>query len=97
MTLSLEDRKAWLARWRDGRTHFHLDQVHPTLMRYIDQTPLGKRILVPLCGKSLDLGWLNAQGYEVVGVELSEQAVSELFEQLEVEPIRMQDSPFEIW
>ncbi len=66
-------------------------------MRYIDQTPLGGRILVPLCGKSLDLGWLNDQGYEVVGVELSEQAVSELFEQLEVEPIRTQDGPFEIW
>ena len=66
-------------------------------MRYIDQTPLGGRILVPLCGKSLDLGWLNDQGYEVVGVELSEHAVSDLFEQLEVEPIRTQDGPFEIW
>ena len=97
MTLSSEDREAWLARWREGRTHFHLDQVHPTLMRYIDQTPLGGRILVPLCGKSLDLGWLTDQGYEVVGVELSEQAVSELFEQLEVEPIRTRDGPFEIW
>ena len=97
MTLSSEDREAWLARWREGRTHFHLDQVHPALMRYISQLPSGARILVPLCGKSLDLGWLKGQGYNVVGVELAEQAVSELFEQLEVEPTRTPDGPFEIW
>ena len=97
MTLSSEDREAWLARWREGRTRFHLDQVHPALMRYISQLPSGARILVPLCGKSLDLGWLKDQGYNVVGVELAEQAVSELFEQLEVEPTRTPDGPFEIW
>ena len=66
-------------------------------MRYIDQTPLGGRILVPLCGKSLDLGWLKDQGYNVVGVELAEQAVSELFEQLKVKPARTPEGPFEIW
>jgi thiopurine S-methyltransferase len=97
MTLSSEDREAWLARWREGRTRFHLDQVHPALMRYISQLPSGGRILVPLCGKSLDLGWLKNQGYDVVGVELAEQAVSELFEPLEVEPTRTPDGPFEIW
>ena len=97
MTLSSEDREAWLACWREGRTRFHLDQVHPALMRYISQVPSGARILVPLCGKSLDLGWLKDQGYIVVGVELAEQAVSELFEHLEVEPTRTPDGPFEIW
>ncbi len=96
MTLSSEDREAWLSRWREGRTRFHLDQVHPTLMRYIGQVPSGVRILVPLCGKSLDLGWLKDQGYNVVGVELAEQAVSELFEQLKVKPARTPEGPFEI-
>ena len=97
MTLSSEDREAWLSRWREGRTRFPLAQVPPSLMRYIDQVPSGARILVPLCGKSLDLGWLKEQGYNVVGVELAEQAVSELFEQLKVEPIRTPDGSFEIW
>ena len=82
MTLSSEEREAWLTRWREGRTHFHLNQVHPALMRYISQVQSGARILVPACGKSLELGWLKGQGYNVVGVELAEQAVSELFEQL---------------
>ncbi len=97
MTLSLEDREAWLARWREGRTRFHLDQVHPALMRYIGQLMSSGRILVPLCGKSLDLGWLKDHGCHVVGVELAEQAVSELFEQLELEPTRTPAGAFEIW
>lgn len=36
-------------------------------------------MLVPLCGKSLDLVWLESQGYPVMGVELSEQAVEAFF------------------
>ena len=38
-------------------------------------------ILVTLCGKSLDLLWLCEQGHDVVGVELSEIAVKQLFEE----------------
>jgi thiopurine S-methyltransferase len=35
-------------------------------------------VLVPLCGKSLDLAWLAGQGYRVLGVELS-RAVEDFF------------------
>ncbi len=35
----------------------------------------GRRVLVPLCGKTPDLLWLAEQGNEIVGVELSEIAV----------------------
>ena len=38
-------------------------------------------ILVTLCGKSLDLPWLCTQGHTVVGVELSEIAATQLFEE----------------
>jgi thiopurine S-methyltransferase len=37
-----------------------------------------KRILVPLCGKSVDLDWLVGQGHTVVGVEFVPEAVSQL-------------------
>ena len=37
---------------------------------------------MPLCGKSVDLGWLDEQGHEVVGVELAEKAVEDLFKEL---------------
>lgn len=40
---------------------------------------------MPLCGKSLDLGWLLSRGYAVAGAELSELAVTQLFAELGVE------------
>ena len=81
MTLSPKDRNGWVTRWREGRIQFHVDKVNPILDRYVDRLlPEGSgRVLVPLCGKSLDLGWLVERGHEVVGVELVEKAVEDLF------------------
>ncbi|CCK76869.1 Putative thiopurine S-methyltransferase family protein [Oleispira antarctica RB-8] len=44
------------------------------------------KIFVPLCGKTLDIGYLLAQGYSVVAIELSEIAVQEVFASLELQP-----------
>lgn len=78
----------WHQRWDRGEIGFHADQVNPALVQHLGKLNLepGGRIFVPLCGKSLDIGWLLAQDYNVVGVELSPIAVSELFESLGVEP-----------
>jgi thiopurine S-methyltransferase len=40
-------------------------------------------VLVPLCGKSVDLGWLAGQGNSVVGVEISEIAIKAFFAEQE--------------
>ncbi len=48
--------------------------------------PPGRRVFVPLCGKSLDLGWFLSQGYTVAGAELSELAVTQLFAELRIAP-----------
>jgi thiopurine S-methyltransferase len=69
----------WLQRWQQERLGFHLTKVNPLLMRYgprILRKP--GRVLVPLCGKSLDLLWLAQQGHEVLGVELAGEAVPAL-------------------
>ena len=50
------------------------------------QLPAGSRVLVPLCGKSLDLLWLRDQGYRVVGVELSRLAVKAFFQEAGLVP-----------
>ena len=73
----------WHARWANNQIGFHLDEINPYLMRHLSRLRLqaGERILVPLCGKTLDLAWLAAQGLEVLGVELSEKAVSDFFEE----------------
>ena len=84
MKLSPKDRDGWLTRWQEGRIQFHVDKVNPILDRYVDRLlPEGfGRVLVPLCGKSVDLGWLVDRGHEVVGVELAEKAVEDLFREL---------------
>lgn len=69
--------EAWLERWQTGQTGWHEPGGNRNLQRY--WTLKGRRVLVPLCGKTPDLLWLEAQGNEVVGVELSEIAVAAFF------------------
>lgn len=71
----------WQARWAQDQIGFHQDRVNPYLVRHWPglQLPPGTRVLVPLCGKSLDLAWLAGQGYQVLGVELAEKAVQDFF------------------
>jgi len=78
----------WQTRWARNEIGFHLNEVNPYLQRHWPALalPEGSRVLVPLCGKSLDLGWLIAQGHAVVGVELSQQAVEDFFREQQVQP-----------
>jgi thiopurine S-methyltransferase len=41
---------------------------------------------VPLCGKTLDIGWLLSHGYRVAGAELSQLAIEQLFMDLGLQP-----------
>jgi thiopurine S-methyltransferase len=78
----------WLERWRDGRTFFHQPKVMPSLQKYWPtlEMPAGSRVLVPLCGKSLDMFWLAEQGMRVLGVELSQIAVEQFFAENALHP-----------
>ena len=58
----------WLERWKIGRTGWHEPAGNRNLRTH--WTWSGRRVLVPLCGKTHDLLWIEAQGNEVVGVEL---------------------------
>lgn len=73
------ERDFWLERWASGQIGFHREEVNPLLLRHHAVLGSGSRVLVPLCGKSLDLAWLAAQGHEVVGIELSALAVEAFF------------------
>ncbi|AON56175.1 thiopurine S-methyltransferase [Herbaspirillum seropedicae] len=79
----------WLERWRDGRTHFHQSRVTPLLQKYWLSLalPAGSTVLVPLCGKSLDMLWLAEQGHRVLGVELSELAITQFFSEHQLVPL----------
>jgi thiopurine S-methyltransferase len=71
----------WHQRWEQNQIGFHSQVVNRYLQRYWStiKLPLGSRVLVPLCGKTQDMLWLLAQGYQVVGVELSPLAVEQFF------------------
>jgi thiopurine S-methyltransferase len=84
----------WLARWRDGRIAFHEGRPNAFLDRYLARLAGARRVLVPLCGRSEDLAFLAAHGYEVVGVELSEPAVRAFFELHALVPEVVARGPF---
>ncbi|MEN5305410.1 MULTISPECIES: thiopurine S-methyltransferase [unclassified Pseudomonas] len=89
----------WQQRWADNQIGFHQAQVNPYLQQYWPQLQLapGSRVLVPLCGKSLDLAWLAGQGHRVLGVELSRQAVQAFFHEHGLVPQVTQQGAFEVW
>ncbi|WP_201510221.1 thiopurine S-methyltransferase [Psychrobacter alimentarius] len=78
----------WQKRWQEKRIGFNQSKVNPLLIKYWSELNLtaGSRIFVPLCGKSIDMVWLAAQGYDVVGVELVESAVQAFFNEQNIEP-----------
>ncbi len=82
------DRDFWLRRWQKNEIGFHEGAPNTLLTKHFARLGLveGNRVFVPLCGKSNDMNWLRAQGYEVVGIELSRMAVEQFFEELGVTP-----------
>lgn len=78
----------WQKRWQEKRIGFNQSEVNPLLIKHWPKLnlPAGNRIFVPLCGKSIDMVWLLAQGYDVIGVELVESAVQEFFAEQNIEP-----------
>ncbi|OUR67893.1 hypothetical protein A9Q73_04620 [Bermanella sp. 47_1433_sub80_T6] len=86
------ETKFWEERWHKNEIGFHLPQVHSWLKsQWASLLEQGKvspqrRVFVPLCGKTLDIGYFLELGHRVVACELSEKAVQQLFAQLDLEP-----------
>jgi len=78
----------WHQKWKRNEIAFHESDVNPLLVKHFNALRLakGSRIFLPLCGKTLDISWLLANGYRVAGAELSKIAIEQLFAQLGVEP-----------
>lgn len=93
------DRAFWLERWKKGQIGFHQQDVNPALpAHWADlRVPQGATVFVPLCGKSLDMLWLRAQGHAILGVELSPIAVREFFAEHGLEARVSTQDKFERW
>lgn len=94
-----DDRlERWQKRWSTGKTRWHKTEVHASLQQYLGEQVLdnfpagGARILVPLCGKTVDMEYLARQRKvaEVVGVDGIRIAIEEFAKEhpdLEVQPV----------
>jgi thiopurine S-methyltransferase len=85
--ISLMEAEFWHERWQKGETGFHQPEYNTHMQAFIEFLALRRaaRILVPLCGKSLDMLWLSEQGYRITGIEISEIAVSDFFTENQLE------------
>jgi thiopurine S-methyltransferase len=82
------DANFWKQRWEQNDIGFHRTEPNPLLVKFFPELALapGSRVFLPLCGKSLDIGWLLSRGHRVAGAELSRIAIEQLFAGLGVEP-----------
>lgn len=89
----------WHARWERREIGFHRSDIHWALERHWRAiSPHGQgRVLVPLSGKSLDMRWLADRGHDVVGVELSEQAVREFYDEWGKVPTKTRSDSMRRW
>ncbi|GFS04792.1 thiopurine S-methyltransferase-like [Elysia marginata] len=70
----------WDQEYRNGRTRWHRKHVHEPLVRHYkklipDRTV--RRVLVTMCGMTIDMNWLADQGLQVVGVDIALQALAQ--------------------
>uniref|UniRef100_A0A3B4ASA5 thiopurine S-methyltransferase n=1 Tax=Periophthalmus magnuspinnatus TaxID=409849 RepID=A0A3B4ASA5_9GOBI len=74
----------WEERWETNKIGFHQLTVHKMLETHIDKVLAGRtgvKFFFPLCGKAVDMKWVADMGHSVVGVELTEKAIREFFEE----------------
>lgn len=93
------DNGLWLQCWQNRQTDFHQLAVNPLLSHFWPLLGLapGSRIFVPLCGKSLDMLWLAAQGHSVIGIELSPIAVRAFFRENHLKPKKTRQGQLTLW
>jgi len=82
------DASFWRQRWEKNEIGFHESKANPLLITHFQELSVGKgrRVFVPLCGKTLDISWLLSRGCRVAGAELSQLAIEQLFMDLGMQP-----------
>ena len=89
----------WLEKWNKNDIGFHKSDTHRFLKTHFNKlsVPENSSILVPLCGKSLDIEWFLKKKLNVIGIELSEKAVIDLFLNLKIVPKISEQTNFKVY
>jgi len=87
------NKEYWHQKWQSKDIGFNQLQPNKLMQRYFSSLKLtpGSRVLVPLCGQSIDMLWLAGQGYQVIGVELSQVACSAFFKENKI-PVKITET-----
>ena len=80
----------WHNRWQTQQIGWHRDAYNDLLTKHWERigSNKGDEVLVPLCGKSLDMLWFASQGYTVVGLEMVEEAIQAFFDENKLDVVR---------
>ena len=72
----------WQGIWDTDWTPFHEQKANPDLVKFEKLCFSGRqRVLIPFCGKSVDLLYLADKGHDVYGSELIGKAVTDFFQE----------------
>ena len=77
----------WHGMWQENRIGFHETRVNRLLQRHwhaMEPAP-DTAVLVPMCGKSVDMHWLAEQGHSIIGVDLSPLAIEAFLHEHQLE------------
>jgi len=93
------DHDFWHERWRNNEIGFHESDGNPYLKKYHNKiiSADNNRVFVPLCGKTRDIAFLLAKNCEVIGAELSEIAIQQLFDELGISPEIVEKASFKLY
>src|SRR5262245_31137333 len=84
----------WQGRWDRNEIGFHEARGSDLLATYARLLDGKKRVLVPLCGKSVDMTLLAQRGHEVVGLEAVRAACRAYFADARVPATILPRGPF---
>lgn len=78
-----DDECCWEVDWKSPELSWHVKEVHTMLLKHEAKVTGGRanlKVLVPLCGISVDLLWFANRGHSVVGIEYDAKGCQAFFE-----------------
>merc|ERR1712071_181592 len=80
--------ESWDGKWKANKSPWHKNEINDFLATHFSHVTKIKnpaRILVPLCGKAVDMKWMYDSGHSVVGIEGVEEPIIQFFTEQKLE------------
>ena len=87
----------WDKKYKEGDYNWHEPDVNSWLRTHKSRFKEKGTILFPMCGKTVDMKYMSDEGYKVVGVEYSKQAVEEFFAENKIEFSKTKNADFDTY